>query len=218
MKYNKTTYGPAKGEAMMISCKEALPLMHEFLDGNLQDAEALELKKHLIACPDCNEFFKQLERTEALVRLLPKSRVPEGLTSRVMAAIPMQRRRSGWLRWIKTHPAVSVASVFLLVMLGSFVSLWNEDKDMVVKGPDLDQVVIKGRTVYVPEGRVIDGDLMVQRGSIQVDGSVRGNLIVIDGSYNLASTARISGQIKLVDQTLDWIWYKVSDFLAGFSK
>lgn len=203
---------------MMITCKEALPLMHEFLDGNLQEAEALQLKKHLIACPACNEYFKQLERTEAIVRLLPKSRVPDELTARVMSFIPMQPKRSGWLYLIKTHPAISVASVFLLVMLGSFMSLWNEDKDMVVKGADLDQVIIKDHTVFVPEGHVVNGDLMVQRGNIRVDGSVQGNLVVIDGSYNLASTAHISGQVKMVDQTLEWIWYKCNDFFAGLSR
>lgn len=202
----------------MATCKEALPLMHEFLDGDLPDTEALELKKHLIACPRCNEYFKQLERTEAIVRLFPRSRVPDGLTERVMAAIPVQRRASGWVQWIKTHPAISVASVFLLVMLGSFISLWNEDKAMVVKGTDLDQVVIKDHTVYVPAGHVINGDLMVERGNIQVDGSVQGNLVVIDGSYNLASTAHISGQVKMVDQTLEWIWYKFNNLFAGLAR
>lgn len=201
-----------------MECHEALPLMHEYLDGDLEAAESAELKKHLIACPSCNRMFKQMEQAEALVRMLPKSPVPEGMTARIMSRIPETKKRSRWFTWVKSHPAVSVASVFLLVMISSFLSLWNEDQDMVVKGANLDQVVIRGDTVIIPQGHTVQGDLMVKRGKIQVDGNVEGNLTVIDGSYNLASTAYISGHVNKVDETLEWIWYKVNEVFSYFTK
>lgn len=199
-------------------CDEALPLMHEYLDGDLDGSEAVELKKHLVACPSCNRLFKQMEQTEAMVRMLPEGLVPSGLTARIMSRIPQEKKRTGWFNWVKAHPAVSVASVFVLVMISSFLSLWNEDQDMVVKGANLDQVVIRGDTVIVPQGHTVQGDLMVKRGKIQVDGNVEGDLTVIDGSYNLASTAYISGHVTKVDETLEWIWYKVNEVFSWFSK
>lgn len=201
-----------------MQCHDALPLMHEYLDGDLEAAESALLKKHLIACPSCNRMFKQMEQAEALVRMMPKSPVPEGLTARIMSRIPEPEKRTRWFTWVKNHPAVSVASVFLLVMISSFLSLWNEDQDMVVKGANLDQVVIRGDTVIIPEGHTVQGDLMVKRGKIQVDGSVEGDLTVIDGSYNLASTAYISGHVNKVDETLEWLWYKVNEVFAVFTR
>lgn len=199
-------------------CDDALPLMHEYLDGDLDGADAVELKKHLIACPSCNRLFKQMEQTEAMVRMLPERPVPEGLKDRIMSRIPVEKKQAGWFNWVKAHPAVSVASVFVLVMISSFLSLWNEDQDMVVKGANLDQVVIRGDTVVIPQGHTVQGDLMVKRGKIQVDGSVEGDLTVIDGSYNLASTAYISGHVTMVDETVEWIWYKMNEVISWFSK
>lgn len=199
-----------------MQCSDALPLIHEYLDGDLHGTDAVELKRHLLTCPACSKLFKQMERTEACIRLLPKPSVPSDLTARIMNNIPV-RKREGWLRWFRAHPALSVASVFLLVMATSFLSLWNQDKDMVVKGANLDQVVIRGDTVVIPEGHTVQGDLTVKRGKVQVDGNVEGDITVIDGSYNLASTAYISGHVNLVDETLEWIWYKVNEAFSWFT-
>lgn len=51
-----------------MNCKEALPLIHEYLDGDLQGSDSRLLKEHLIACQACHALFKQLEKTDALVR------------------------------------------------------------------------------------------------------------------------------------------------------
>lgn len=201
-----------------MKCAEALPLMHEYLDGDLESIDAVNLKQHLLACPSCNRIFREMEQAEAKMRLLPKPACPAGLTARIMSQIPQEKKRSGWMRWMKTHPALSVASVFLLVMVSSFLSLWNEDKDMVVKGASLDQVVIQGDTVIVPQGHTVQGDIMVKRGKVQVDGTVEGDITVIDGSYNLASTAYISGHVNMVDETLEWVWYKMNEVFSWFSK
>ena len=58
-----------------MNCKEALPLIHEYLDGDLQGSDSRLLKEHLIACQACHALFKQLEKTDALVRMLPPLRV-----------------------------------------------------------------------------------------------------------------------------------------------
>lgn len=197
-----------------MNCKEAIPWMHEYLDGDLTGPEAKELKEHLIACRACCAIFGQLERTEALVRSLAPVTVPDDLTAKIMSRIPNPRRRSAMFRWARRHPAMAVAAVFALVMFGSFLSLWNQTTDLVVKGADLDQLEIHGHTVIVPKGHTIHGNLTVQSGQVDVEGEVTGNLIVIDGEVNMASTARIAGQIHEVDQALEYIWYRVDEWVS----
>jgi anti-sigma factor RsiW len=217
MVYNRITKGRGK-EWHPMNCEEALPWMHEYLDGDLTGTPLTELKKHLLSCTDCSQRFRQMQNTEAMVRSLPHLAAAPDLTDRIMASLPKSPKRNIWLQWIQRHPAITVASMFLFIMLSSSLSLWNQDAEMVVKGSNLEQVVIKGDTVYVPAGHIVNGNLMVKRGKIQIDGEVKGNLVVIDGSYNLASTAHISGKIKQVDQALYWLWFEVNEYVGLFAK
>jgi len=201
-----------------MDCKAARLYMHNQLDGDLSPEQAMELKAHLAVCGACRIHYKQLETTEALIRFSPKLQTSSDLTARILQSLPPARKRGLWFHWIKRHPAVSVAAVFMLVMFGSFLSLWNEDSELMVKGPDLDQVVIQGNTVLVPAGHTVEGNLIVKSGKIQVDGDVKGNITVIDGSVNMASTAHISGQINQVNQGMEWIWFKLQELYELFSK
>lgn len=200
-----------------MNCKEALPLIHEYLDGDLNGSDSQRLKEHLISCQACHALFRQLEKTDAMVRMLPPVRVSDTLTAQIMSGLPPVKKRNSWMDFIRKHPAVSVAVVFATVMFGSFMSMWNDDTNLMVKGSNLQDVVIEGNTVTVPQGHTVKGDLVVQRGKLKVEGDVTGNLIVIDGSLNLASTAHISGHVTQVDEALGWVWYKLGEFVGMLS-
>lgn len=201
-----------------MDCKDALPLMHEYLDRDLHGLDASQLKEHLLQCPECHSLFKELERTDTLVRSLAPTTVPNNLSERIMASLPPVKRRNAWTQWVRRHPAGSVAAVFLAVMFGSFMSMWNQGHELMVKGNDLQNVIIQGDTVIVPKGQTVAGNLVVQSGKLKVEGDVTGNLVVIDGTLNLASTAHISGQVTQVNEAVSWIWYKINDFVASFAK
>ncbi len=200
-----------------MNCKEALPLIHEYLDGDLQGSDSQRLKEHLISCQACHALFRQLEKTDAMVRMLPPVRVSDTLTAQIMSGLPPAKKRNSWMDFIRKHPAVSVAVVFATVMFGSFMSMWNDDTNLMVKGSNLQDVVIEGDTVTVPQGHTVKGDLIVQRGKLKVEGEVTGNLTVIDGSLNLASTAHISGHVTQVNEALSWVWYKLGEYVGMFS-
>jgi anti-sigma factor RsiW len=200
-----------------MNCKEALPLIHEYLDGDLQGSDSLRLKEHLISCKACHALFKQLEKTDAMVRMLPPMQASDTLTAQIMSGLPPMKKRNAWMEFIRKHPAVSVAVVFITVMFGSFMSMWNVDTNLMVKGSNLQDVVIEGDTVTVPQGHTVKGDLVVQRGKLKVEGDVTGNITVIDGSLNLASTAHISGQVTQVNKALGWVWYKLGEFAGMLS-
>lgn len=104
----------------------------------------------------------------------------------------------------------------MVVMLSSFVAMWNQDQELKVAG-DLEHVVVQGNKVIVPAGVHVKGDLTIENGTAQIDGDLDGNLTIIDGSYTMASTAHIAGNVKQIDRAVDWIWYKVSNWFGSLA-
>lgn len=212
-----------------MKCNVALVWMHDYFDGDLPRESRLELQSHLRTCPACLTRFEQLEKTEAMAFnamehaiSIPDydKAVSEKLTERIMNQLPKQKakqQRNGFLRFIYRYPGATAAAVFMLVMLASFTSIWEQDSKLILSGEDLQQVVIVGNTVTVPEGVHIKGNLIVENGKADVRGEVDGNVTVIDGSLNLASTGYIAGQSRTIDQALDWFWYKVTQTFSGLA-
>jgi len=199
-----------------MDCREALPLLHEYLDGDLESANASALQSHLSGCSGCAARLRSYERTEALVRVLERPQTPPDLTASIMAALPPQSRsRRSWARWLRRHPAATAAAAFLVVMFSSFFSLWNQGSQLSVRGDDLEGIVIEGGKVIVPQGARMEGDLVVENGTVQVDGEVEGDLTIIDGSVAYASTAHISGRVTEVDRALDYIWFKLGEWFGA---
>lgn len=194
--------------------------MHEVLDGDATAADAWELRKHLAECESCRERYQGLETSEALVRSMSGFTAgftaPGGMTDRIMGNLPI-KKSSSWFNWLKRHPAISVAAVFMVLMMGSLFSTWNGDKELVVKVANMEEVIIKGNTVIIPPGQTVNGNLVVEGGQLQVSDNVNvtGNITIIDGSLHMASTAHIAGQIKTVDEMFGWLWYKVTDFIES---
>lgn len=197
-----------------MNCKIAVATMHSYLDGDLGQADVIHLKRHLAACAVCKKRYDELSRTEMFCRALPIERAPDDLDARILGMLPKMKRPAAWTGWVRRHPAMSAAALFLVVMLSSFVAMWNQDQQLSVAGPDLDNVVIEGTTVIVPEGKEVAGDLTIVNGSAKVLGNVRGNLTVIDGSVTLASTAHIAGQVEEIDRAIDWAWYKLRSWFG----
>ncbi|MDP5277167.1 zf-HC2 domain-containing protein [Chengkuizengella axinellae] len=201
-----------------MNCKQVYPLLHEYLDGDLAGVKLHQVSHHLDTCSKCKENLVQLEKTEALTRSLPKSPVPEDLTDKIMDVIPM-KKKSRWMSWAKRYPAMAAAAVFVIIMGGSLFALNEPESNLIVSGSGMEYVVIKDNQVIVPEGQTVHGDLIVENGEIVVKGTVNGDLTLIDGEINLlASAEKIAGEVTHIDQTLDWIWYKISVFFDLFTK
>ncbi|MBD2844080.1 zf-HC2 domain-containing protein [Paenibacillus sp. IB182496] len=214
-----------------MKCNVAILYMHDYLDDELPAVQTAELKTHLQSCEACKLRFEQLKRTEAFAMsaLSDTSTLPiaagaatheagsDRLSERIMGALPTPSRKRSWTRMFRNHPAITVAAVFVLLMMTSFFSMWGQDTELVVSGTDLQHVVIEGDTVIVPEGVQVNGNLTVENGKADIQGEVAGDLIVIDGSTQLASTAKIIGQNREINQALDWLWYKVTQTVSGFA-
>ncbi|CAM4359975.1 zf-HC2 domain-containing protein [Paenibacillus alkaliterrae] len=212
-----------------MNCNVAIIWMHDYLDGELPREDIVTLKAHLLSCPACRGRLEQLQKTDAaafqsLEAIKPAAeydkKASEQLTERIMQQLPKQKseQRSGIVRLIYKYPGVTAAAVFALVMLGSFLTMWEEDAKLIVSGEDLQQIIIEGNTVIVPEGVHLTGNLTVENGVADVKGEIDGNVTVIDGTLNLASTGYIAGQSRTIDRALDWFWYKVTQTFGGSSR
>lgn len=198
-----------------MKCSDAIAVMHGYLDEDVDVRDVSELKSHLAACSSCRQMLGQLERTEANLRVPQKLVVPAGLKESIMQHIPRSAKQNRRMPRLKLHPLSIAACAILLMVVAHYTFRVYSDQEMVVQGT-LDQLFISGDTVVVPAGVTVVGNLKVKRGKIQIDGNVEGDVTVIDGSYNLASSAYISGRVTIIDETMDWVWYKIKNIFTNF--
>jgi cytoskeletal protein CcmA (bactofilin family) len=92
-------------------------------------------------------------------------------------------------------------------MSGTVFSAWETDEDFSVSKQS--NLVIHDKTVVVPKGETVKGDITVRNGDIKIEGKVDGNVTVIHGDKYLASAGEVTGNIEELDKIFDWVWYNV---------
>lgn len=72
----------------MLTCKEQVARSSDFLDGQLSFRERLLVRHHLMFCPNCRRFIRQMRLVQATLSALPEAPVPEldELAQRLAAA------------------------------------------------------------------------------------------------------------------------------------
>src|SRR6516164_9044201 len=103
-----------------MQCDEVGPRLDAYIDGELAEAERVQLRDHLLDCPDCGPEVTALERLRDGIRqAAPIYRAPEALRSRIRFALRQEAAASaraarpapGWLAY--------AASILLAVAVGS---------------------------------------------------------------------------------------------------
>lgn len=210
-----------------MNCKVAVEFIHQYLDGELEGNQYEQLKAHLKQCDSCMKTYEQYEQTDALSKFALQSSIVNERSSTdvaklkqsILAQLPSKRQtqsKKRFVRWLYRYPGLTAAAVFIAVMVVSMFASWDQDAKLVISASqeDLQHVVIEGNTIIVPEGTYLTGDLVVENGIVEVKGAVNGDVTVIDGQMVLASTGHIAGQSKVIDQALDWFWYKVTSSIS----
>lgn len=183
--------------------------MHDFLDDEITAEHEKILREHLHSCTDCQEYFRELNKAIALVKSTSHFQAPSDFTSKVMAGLPKEKKKTEIQRWFRSHPLLTAASLFLALMTGSILSTWNEEHQFSVsKQPNL---LVENDTVIVPEGEVVKGDVVVRNGKVKIEGEVQGDVTVINGEKYLASAGNVTGEITEVNEVFEWIWYHVKN-------
>ncbi|MEK9200017.1 zf-HC2 domain-containing protein [Ureibacillus sp. 179-F W5.1 NHS] len=203
----------------MSTCPQYIvDYMHEYLDGDISREHEQQLKKHLQVCSDCQQHMHELSDTIAFVKSAAHITAPPHFEEMVMKRLPKHKNRVGVQRWFRQHPIIVAAAVFFLFMSATLLSSYPTDEFSFTAKPNL---IVDGQTVIVPEGEVVEGDIVVKNGDIVIEGEVKGNVTVINGQY-MASTSVVTGQIEEIDQVFEWLWYEIkdtaNDFMALFEK
>ncbi|MGF6401522.1 anti-sigma factor RsiW [Pseudomonas frederiksbergensis] len=61
----------------MLTCKEQVARSSDYLDGQLSLRENLMVRHHLIFCPNCRRFIRQMRLMQATLRAMPEDSVPD---------------------------------------------------------------------------------------------------------------------------------------------
>ncbi|AXP01965.1 anti-sigma factor [Pseudomonas fluorescens] len=61
----------------MLTCKEQVARSSDYLDGQLSFRERLMVRHHLMCCPNCRRFIRQMRLMQATLRKLPHPPVPD---------------------------------------------------------------------------------------------------------------------------------------------
>jgi len=184
---------------------EIVDLMHEYLDEEIDPENEMILREHIKGCKECETLFNEFKKTIAVVKGTSKMQAPPDFTAKVMASLPKEKKKVGMQRWLRNHPLIAAASLFLVLMMGSVLSTWNQEREFSVSKQE--NLVVQNNTVIVPEGEVVKGDVIVRNGELKIEGEVQGDVTVINGEKYLASAGHVTGQIEEVNEVFDWIWY-----------
>jgi anti-sigma factor RsiW len=189
-----------------LKCDEKIvELMHEYLDEEIDPENEMTLRDHLKSCKDCETLFNEYKKTIAVVKGTSRMQAPPNFTAKVMASLPKEKKKVSMQRWLRNHPLIAAASLFLVLMTGSVFSTWNQEREFSVSKQE--NLVVQNGTVIVPEGEVVKGDVIVRNGELRIEGEVQGDVTVINGEQYLASAGHVTGQIEEVNEVFDWIWY-----------
>ena len=205
-----------KGEKYNMECKkEVVSLIHKYLDEEINEQERIALENHLNECPQCKKHMDELKRSIAFIQSSSHLEAPKNFTENVMKQLPKQKKSVNWKRWMRGHPFLVAASLFFILMTVSMFSAWSDrQNDLMVTG-QANLVIDKERNVVlVPEGEIVEGDIVIRNGNIQVEGQVNGSVTVINGEKYLASAGHVAGDIKEINQWLDWLWFNIKSFFS----
>ena len=195
-------------EVIRLKCPEQIiELMHDFLDEEITPENEVILREHLQSCKECETLFNELKKTVALVKGTSNMQAPPNFTANVMAKLPKEKKKVGMERWLKNHPLLAAASLFIVLMVGSLFSTWSQNREFSVSKQK--NLIVQNNTVIVPKGKVVKGDVIVRNGKLKIEGEVQGDVTVINGEKYMASAGHVTGKIEEVNEVFDWIWYYI---------
>jgi anti-sigma factor RsiW len=199
----------------MACSKENKVLIHQYLDEDMTLLEKKQFEQHIMTCEACEQDLKELRKTIALVQGASHFEAPANFTENVMKQLPKQSKSHKWKQWMRKHPFILTAATFFLLFVISLSATFSDgSKDIVVQG-DGGFIVDRERgVVIIPEGENIEGDLIIRNGDIEIEGEVTGNITIINGEHLLASADQVTGEIKEINQVMEWLWYQTKSFFS----
>jgi anti-sigma factor (TIGR02949 family) len=79
----------------LLTCKQFLQDLNEFLDEGLDPAIRAELQRHVSECPNCWVVYNTTEKTLKVFKGMEPQAVPEPIRARLMEALERKFKSKG---------------------------------------------------------------------------------------------------------------------------
>ena len=79
----------------MLTCKEQVARSSDYLDGQLSFRERLLVRHHLMFCPNCRRFIRQMRLMQATLKAMPEK--PQEGVDALAERLAEQRRKDNLL-------------------------------------------------------------------------------------------------------------------------
>ena len=76
----------------MVTCKDFLSELNEYLDGSVETGLRQELERHLTECPNCWVVCDTTKKTIQIYRGVDPYQIPTGVHDRLIAALHRRTR------------------------------------------------------------------------------------------------------------------------------
>jgi anti-sigma factor RsiW len=99
-----------------LNCRELQPLIHGYVDGELDLMMSLEIERHIQECPQCAQAHTTLQALRARVKSgIPYYSPPPGLARRVRSSVRSAGQGGGTWR-LRPAPLLALAASLALIM------------------------------------------------------------------------------------------------------
>jgi anti-sigma factor RsiW len=69
---------------MDVTCKEVVELITDYLEGALSLEERTRFEQHLVTCPGCKAYLRQIRQTIDASRRLTEESLPSGIREELL--------------------------------------------------------------------------------------------------------------------------------------
>jgi len=79
----------------MITCRQMIELLIDYVSGELQPDHKALVEKHLHRCPPCVAYVETYQLTIRITRQLPAAPIPKGLHEKLLACLQELKKGKG---------------------------------------------------------------------------------------------------------------------------
>ncbi len=106
-----------------MPCNQVVDLLEAWIDGDLGDDEAAEMRRHVGGCPGCQAEYQSAEQVRAALRRLPSFEAPAPLLDAVRSRSTGCAGSPPLTRWGSPRVARAVAGVAAIAVVVLLVGL-----------------------------------------------------------------------------------------------
>ncbi|NLW16383.1 MAG: hypothetical protein GX033_01790 [Firmicutes bacterium] len=202
-----------------MNCRDARRMLHQALDDDLSLPAKRQLENHLHACGPCQKVEGSLAQVVSLLDQLADVPAPSNFTANLMQQLPRKQVRLPLLA--RTRAVWAAALLFVLILSPLYVWLTLSRPQLIA---DHGQAIVQeGHRFIVPAGEVVQGDLVIYKGILEIQGEVQGNIKTIDATIELGPGGKHTGSTKNIDASpqaklaVAWaeLWERIKHLLVG---